>query len=209
MRYLLSLVAACFVTLGLFLAMDALVRTAKFEPAKGGPSIPIDFVRLKREEVRPPPERRVPEKPPEPEKPPPPRAQLDQALAPPSGGEIAIAAPKLETGGRTRGGGFSAGNFFDPQTTAVIPLARVEPQYPRQAAIDGIEGWVEVEFTITEFGTVEDARVTASEPKGVFDGSALRAIVRWKFKPKVENGVPVRFPRARYRLEFVLAKEGA
>jgi protein TonB len=67
---------------------------------------------------------------------------------------------------------------------------------------------VEVEFTITEFGTVEDPRVLASSPKGVFENSALRAIVRWKFKPKVENGVPVRFPRARYRLEYILAKEG-
>jgi protein TonB len=207
-RYLLSLLVGGVVVLGLFLFMEALVKGARWAPEKFIRSEPIEFVRLKREEIVQPRERRVPQAPPEPETPPPPRVQLDQALAPPGGGEIDVSVPRLDAGGRARGG-FSGGNFFDPQTTAVIPLARVEPQYPRQALIDGTEGWVEVEFTITEFGTVEDARVTASQPRGVFDASALRAIVRWKFKPKVEGGVPVRFPRARYRLEFVLARESA
>jgi periplasmic protein TonB len=204
-RFLISLVLASCVVLGLFVAMERLVKGVQWKPEKGLNAVPIEFVRLKREEATQTRERRVPNKPPEPEAPPPPRVKLDQALAPP-GSTIDVSMPKVDTTFRSSGTG--AGAFFDPQTTAVIPLARVQPQYPQQALIDGIEGWVEVEFTITEFGTVEDPRVLASSPRGVFENSALRAIVRWKFKPKVENGVPVRFPRARYRLEYILAKEG-
>ena len=34
-------------------------------------------------------------------------------------------------------------------------------------------------------------RVVQSKPPRVFDSSALRAIKKWKFKPKVVNGIAV------------------
>jgi periplasmic protein TonB len=182
--------------------MEALVKGAKWEPAKAIETRSIDFVRLKREEAVAPKERRMPERPPEPEAPPPPRAKLDQALAPP-GDAISVSVPKIDTSFK----GTGTGGFFNLQTTAVIPLARVLPQYPRQAALDGIEGWVELELDITELGTVENPRVIDSSPRGVFESSALRAIIRWKFKPKVENGVAMPIKRARYTLNFTLAQE--
>jgi protein TonB len=199
-RYLFSLLVAMGVVFGLFLVMEQLVEGARWKPENVIDAIPIEFVRVKREEAVQQKKREIP-KPPEPrdEPPPPPTQRLEEALQPP-GLDLAIATPKLDTSGRS---GSGLGSIFDAQTTAVIPLARVIPQYPRQAQSDGIEGWVEVEFTITEFGTVEDPRVLRSEPRGVFENAALRAIIRWKFKPKVENGVPVRF-RGSIRLEFNL-----
>ena len=61
------------------------------------------------------------------------------------------------------------------------PLIRLNPEYPVGARSQGIEGSVTVEFTVDAFGTIEDARVTASSPIGVFDQSALAAVQRWRY----------------------------
>ncbi len=73
----------------------------------------------------------------------------------------------------------------------VIPVVRPPPEYPPRPLADGTEGWVQVRFTITTIGTVKDAVVVAAEPKTVFDNAALKAIGRWRYNPKVENGVAV------------------
>src|SRR3990172_1983876 len=73
----------------------------------------------------------------------------------------------------------------------VIPLVRINPDYPPRALSRGIEGWVIVQFTITAEGTVKDAKVVSSEPKGVFDDAAVKAILRWRYNPKVVEGVAV------------------
>lgn len=73
----------------------------------------------------------------------------------------------------------------------VAPLVRVPPEYPRRALERGIEGWVHVRFTITTAGTVKDLVVVDSEPKGVFDEAATKAVMRWRYNPPVQNGVAV------------------
>jgi protein TonB len=50
---------------------------------------------------------------------------------------------------------------------------------------------VQVQFTITAAGTVKDAKVVDAEPKNIFDDAALRAIARWRYNPKVQEGVAV------------------
>jgi protein TonB len=73
----------------------------------------------------------------------------------------------------------------------VIPLVRIDPDYPNRAMNRGIEGWVLVQFTITPAGTVKDQKVVDAQPKGYFEESALKAIGRWRYNPKVEGGVAV------------------
>lgn len=73
----------------------------------------------------------------------------------------------------------------------VVPLVRINPDYPQRALSRGIEGWVQVQFTITETGSVTDAVVVASDPPNIFDDAAIKAILRWRYNPKVEDGVPV------------------
>ena len=73
----------------------------------------------------------------------------------------------------------------------VIPLVRINPDYPPRALSRGLEGWVQVQFTITPTGTVTDAVVVNAEPKNIFDDAALKAIARWRYNPKVEGGVAV------------------
>ena len=55
----------------------------------------------------------------------------------------------------------------------------------------GVEGWVKVRFTVEPDGSVSSPKVIQSKPPRVFDTAALRAIKKWKFKPKVVNGIAV------------------
>jgi protein TonB len=77
------------------------------------------------------------------------------------------------------------------QDRDVIPIVRIAPDYPPVAIKDQIEGWVKLQFTIAPTGTVHDAFVVQSSPSNVFDSAALKAIARWRYNPKVEDGVPV------------------
>jgi len=86
----------------------------------------------------------------------------------------------------------------------VIPLVRVNPDYPQWALKRQQEGWVRVQFTITPAGTVKDAIVVDAEPKNVFDDAALKAIARWRYNPKVENGASVERVGVQTRIVFQL-----
>lgn len=90
------------------------------------------------------------------------------------------------------------------QRNANFELIKAVPaSYPPRALRAGVQGWVDVEFTITATGDVSDAKVVASQPRREFDREALRAVQQYKFKPRVENGRPV--PAAgRQRVEFKL-----
>jgi len=88
----------------------------------------------------------------------------------------------------------------------VIPLVRVPPDYPARAQSRGLEGWVQVRFTITPTGTVRDPVVVNAEPKGMFDDAALKAIARWRYNPRVEGGVAVERVGVETIIRFQLEK---
>jgi protein TonB len=71
------------------------------------------------------------------------------------------------------------------------PIVQTKPEYPPRELARGTEGWVRVQFAVTTIGTVRDAVVVASEPDAVFDQAALKAIARWRYNPRVENGEAV------------------
>lgn len=100
------------------------------------------------------------------------------------GGNVVSLAPTIDTAGAMTGLQLGAGSDRD-----VMPLVRINPDYPQRALSRGIEGWVQVQFTITEQGSVADAVVVDSDPKNIFDEAALRAISRWRYNPMVEGGV--------------------
>ncbi len=49
-----------------------------------------------------------------------------------------------------------------------------------------------LQFDVTEEGSVENPVVLEAKPPGIFDRSALRAAAKFKYKPKILNGQPVR-----------------
>jgi periplasmic protein TonB len=85
-----------------------------------------------------------------------------------------------------------------------LPIVRVEPIYPTRAASRGIEGHVIVEFTVTSNGSVRDPMIIEAEPSTIFNRAAERAVLKWKFKPRVVDGVPVEVPGVQTQLTFKL-----
>jgi len=70
--------------------------------------------------------------------------------------------------------------FLD--ANSLIALKKVNPRYPRRAKIKRQEGFVNLAFNINENGLVSDVKILDSNPKGVFEKNAIKAIKRWKFK---------------------------
>jgi protein TonB len=88
--------------------------------------------------------------------------------------------------------------------TETRPLVRFPPNYPADASRDGIEGWVELSFSVDEKGEVFDVVVIDAEPKRIFDREARRALRRWKYQPKVVEGSAIIQTGLSVMLEFKL-----
>lgn len=197
-RTLITTVIAAGITFGLFWLMQFLISMDSFriDDAKRGRL--IEFVRLKRDSDLELKDRRLPEKKEKEEQPPPPDMNLS-ATPKPGQEALAIAAPRADYDIDISGGPNLGGPASDAD---VIPLVRVLPQYPPRASARGIEGWVIVEFTITAAGTVKDPIVVDADPPGIFNRAMLRAIRKWKYKPKIEDGIAVERTGVRVRQNF-------
>ncbi len=197
-RYILAALAASGVTFGLFYLMQALISMGVAEAERVFTGHVIEFVRLKRDSELELKKRRMPDKRPHEEEPPPP--ELD--LARPARPEQGLDAMTIAVATQVDIGGLDLGMVASDQD--IVPIVRVNPQYPIRAADREIEGWVEVEFTISAAGTVKDPVVVAADPGSIFNRAALRAIRKWKYSPKIEDGVAVERPRVRVRINFDL-----
>jgi protein TonB len=82
-----------------------------------------------------------------------------------------------------------------------LPIVRVAPVYPARALSRGLEGYVDMSFTVTTAGTVRDPIVLFST-SSLFDRAALRAVLKFKYKPRVVDGVPVDVPGVKTRISF-------
>lgn len=196
-RRVTSAVLALFVTFGLFYLMQALITKAagKLEEPAGSM---VDFVRLKKDSDLELKKRKLPKKE-EPEEPPPPP---DLSLARSDRPDQALEEMGFAVGVEVDVGGPNMG--IAASDADIVPIVRVNPQYPPRAADRGIEGWVIVEFTISAAGTVKDPVVLDAAPSSIFNRAALRAIRKWKYNPKTEDGQPVERPGVKVRLNFEL-----
>ena len=91
-----------------------------------------------------------------------------------------------------------------PVVTADAQLTRrVPPDYPVAAIRKGIEGYVDLHFTITPKGTVANVAVVKAEPAEVFDNAATEAVRRWRYDPRTVDGQPVE-SESQVHLQFKL-----
>lgn len=198
LRLLQALIFALIFSVGLFWTMHTLI-SGPGAGVKQVDTLPnIDFVRLKRDTETETITRRKPPPPPPPKQPPPPPKMHVASEAPPKNEPLPFNIPSLGLSANVGGGPFlgemaagAPGGGLGLFEGDIIPLQRIAPQYPRQAARDGVTGYVKVEFTVNPDGSVRDARAIESKPRGVFDASAITAALKWKFKPKVQDGQAV------------------
>jgi protein TonB len=182
LRIPIAALAGAVFTSSMFWLLWSLVETS-FEAGDRAEAARIEFSRMRRDtEVATKRDEKV-----ERERPPPTPETPRMAFSA-SGIEnnVAQLTPVVDARGAMSRMSMSAGSDRD-----VIPLVRINPDYPPRALSRGLEGWVQVQFTITATGTVKDPVVVNAEPKNIFDDAALKAIARWRYNPKVESGVAV------------------
>lgn len=99
----------------------------------------------------------------------------------------------------------------DPNYRPHSALLRDPPRYPREALKRGTEGFVLVEFTVTEKGAVSDATVIESalslNGKGMrddFERAALGSVSQYRFVPATKAGRPVSTVGVRDRVKWFM-----
>ncbi len=68
------------------------------------------------------------------------------------------------------------------------PLSPVHPLYPVFPPQHEVQGWVLLRLKIDDTGLVRSAEVSAADPPGVFDQSALAAFGQARFAPAQKDG---------------------
>jgi protein TonB len=198
-RLIVSIFVGGVIAFVLFIVMAELISNTGRPPEKGADSVVIDIVMATPDDstqLR----KRVPPPPPPPPKQPPKLEPVEPDIAEVDTSGLGFSMPTVDVGGASVSIG-SVGAMRDGDAT---PIVRIEPKYPTQAARDGKEGWVKLSFTINEVGGVEDVKVLDADPKRVFDREARRALGKWKYKPKIEDGKPMRQTGLTVQLDFKL-----
>lgn len=92
------------------------------------------------------------------------------------------------------------------QSPQLVLMFSHPPVYPQKELARGTEGFVHIGFSVDTLGRVFDAYIIEAEPKGAFEKSALKAIKKFKYKPKYEDGVPVVSKGLSYLFRFEVEK---
>lgn len=194
-RYAFSIVIGTAVTLSLLFVMHLLIVFGEDAISKERTKHNLEFVRVKRNESLNT-EDFTPEKPPKPPETPPETPPQDMDNVDPNAPTINIAAPDLNMNSDIGGPGgmnIAEGDY--------LPIVRVAPVYPARALSRGLEGHVDLSFTVTQAGTVTDPVIIFST-SSLFERAATRAVLKFKYKPRVVDGVPVDVPNVKTRITF-------
>ena len=81
----------------------------------------------------------------------------------------------------------------------------IDIDYPADALKKEIEGWVDLSYVVTVDGKVISVKILGSNPAGVFDLAATRAISRVRYKPMMQGGTPM-VVSTKLRLAFRMKK---
>ena len=91
------------------------------------------------------------------------------------------------------------------RTSPARRIAFRAPEFPQDARLEGIEGWVRFTYTIGRDGNVSDVHIIDSQPRYVFEQAVKRAVRQWRFEPILQDGVPVERDVTQ-TIEFALGK---
>lgn len=178
-RYASAVTTGTLVTFALLFVMQLLISLqpgAKTEPP---PRVLVDWIKLKMPEpLVTTPKELVDKK------------KLTEADVPPTrprttGGHEALLITTADPTPPTTTNPTTFGVFTDGP---LVALVRVAPVYPSRALTYGIEGYVVVQFDVTADGQVANVVIIESTDS-VFDSAAIKAAERFKFKPRVVDGL--------------------
>ncbi len=194
-RYFVALAIGGFAALSLLWVMQFLIATGQAAITEALDARFVDFVRVKREETV---ERKQekPERPPEVDEQPPdlPQQDMDSSDLDSS---VAVSAPNPDMNVGLDG---ELGDFSLAEGD-YLPIVKVAPMYPRRAQSRGLEGYCDLQFTVTPLGTTADVSVIECT-SSLFERASVQALLKFKYKPRVVNGTAIAVPGLRHRITF-------
>ncbi len=195
-RWLSALPLALLITLSLLYLMHQLVFSDAMPPDDALPLTIDDVVYLPKEIIT-----EYEEKP---VKPP---APIEQPQP------LPFEAPEIDKMVTAAGPGFGkpimAGGDGGTKVTlstggALVKRVMVPPVYPQRLLARGVEGYVDLQFDVTEYGATKNIIVLRSEPESAFDSAAIKAVERWRYRPAMADGMPVASNNVRERIRFTI-----
>lgn len=205
-RVLIAIVMAFFTTIGLLYLMHTLINSDlnadDKDPAKkiGDIHMPDTTIEVIYDAP-------APDKPPEPETPPevPAEPEFDTPDINPDA--LNMQAPPVNTGIDIQLFGIGGDGEY-------LPIVKVAPQYPRRASQRSIEGFCTVQFTVTTTGATRDVEVipaTCIRKDGtattMFNRASVRAAAKFKYKPRVEDGVAQEVHNVKNRFVYEMQQD--
>lgn len=178
-RYASAVTTGTLVTFGLLFVMQLLISLQPGAKTDPRPRVPIDWIKLATDEAPVTTRKELIDK-----------KKLTEVNLPPvrpgtSRGQEALFVTTADPTPPTITNFTTLGVFTDGPLVALI---RVAPVYPARALTYGIEGYVVVQFDITAEGQVVNVVIIESTDS-VFDTAAIKAAQRFKFKPRVVDGL--------------------
>jgi len=194
-RYSISFVTGVAVTFCLLWVMQVLIATGKKAVVDEADFTLGEFIRVRRDEIvnR---DEDDPEPPPEVEEPPPDMPEINtddvntaQTIS------LGRLGGRIEFNMRAGGIGLGDGDY--------LPIVKVAPIYPRRAQTRGLEGQCWIQFTVTATGTTKDAKVIECT-SSLFANASIKAALKFKYKPRVEDGTAVEVTGVQHIITFKL-----
>ena len=188
----ISLIMSILVTLGLIAAMYALIKMKDPELGKAeGLKVPKFTYVAKNEEVQ-----TIAPKPKRP----------DEVEEQPDVPETKIVPDRVDVNSDLGLGAVKVGinrdlKGFNSNDGEYLPIFRAPPIFPRRALERGICGWVELNYTVTSAGTTRDA-VVVSSSSSMFERNAIKAALKYKYKPRQVGGKAVDVPNVGILITF-------
>ncbi len=197
LRWLIGGVLGAAMTAGLFVIMYSLIEFSDQPLDESGP-LKIASIDMPDTEIEARVKEAKPDKPEDPETPPPElqSPELDDFDLDTSGMNMAF-TPKANIKIGAAGLAASDGEY--------LPIVKVQPIYPRRAAQRGIEGYCIVEYTVTKNGSIRDPIAVDCQPT-IFARASVKAALKFKYKPRVIDGVAQEVPGVRNKFTYQLDK---
>jgi len=188
----ISLIMSMLVTLGLIGAMYALIKMedTELEKAKSYKVPKFTYV-AKTEEVQ-----TITPKP----------VRPDEVQEQPDVPETKIVPDRVDVNSDLGLGAVKVGinrdlKGFNSNDGEYLPIFRAPPIFPRRALERGICGWVELSYTVTAAGTTKDA-VVINSSSSMFERNAIKAALKYKYKPRQVGGKAVDVPGVSILISF-------
>jgi protein TonB len=181
-RLLIGALLALPVAGGLFFIMQYLIATAdpKIDETK---QRKLADIFMPEREIETNLKEQKPDKVDDPEEPPPdldtPDVDMDMDV------DVVNIAPQAQVDVSIESSGMASGDG------EYLPIVKVAPIYPRRAQTRGISGYCIVEYTVTTSGAIRDPQAVDCQPSGVFESASVKAAQKFKYKPRVVDGVAI------------------